>query len=140
MIDLYTGLQCNRTIILSGSPLSGKTTIIKTLISVINNLMRTNHDEEVFGEENKDTKSEEILKRFSLLNILLNNENKYPKIKLFHLFPNVIKNLNTPQTNEQKYSLLMSLMRDCENNIKSIHELQKAKIETNVSFIQYNLT
>lgn len=38
MVDLYTCLRVNRFVILSGAPLSGKTTIWNTMVKAINSL------------------------------------------------------------------------------------------------------
>ena len=38
MIDLYTGLKINQSVILSGAPLEGKTTIWRTISRAINSL------------------------------------------------------------------------------------------------------
>ena len=41
MIDLYTGLRINQSVILAGKCLSGKTTIWKTIVKAIDSLQST---------------------------------------------------------------------------------------------------
>lgn len=45
MIDLFTGLRFNQSVIVCGQSLSGKSRIMRTLLTVINNLLTSTQTE-----------------------------------------------------------------------------------------------
>ena len=54
MIDLFIGLRFNRSVIINGSALSGKSTLIGTIVTVINESLQFN--EAVVRKKKKDFK------------------------------------------------------------------------------------
>jgi hypothetical protein len=95
MIDLFIGLRFNRSVIISGSPLSGKSTIVKTILNVINEVLQsTDSNPTVESNINDDSSTQqnlktiEFFKRYSLLALLL-EDNKYLRVNLHRIYPNV---------------------------------------------------
>lgn len=51
MVDLYTALRMNRNVVISGAPLTGKTTLITTLANAINSLAQATESAKDANEE-----------------------------------------------------------------------------------------
>ena len=121
MIDLYTGLRLNQSVILAGPCLSGKTTIWKTIVKAIDSLQAVH----ATATESKTT---EIFKKYSILsNFMSGDDGKFAKILAYHLFPQAI---NLKHTNIlEKSSLLTKLMTQCEHSHMSVIRLEQEQSE-----------
>ena len=129
MVDFYIGTRFNQSAIISGEPLSGKSTIWKLISKAINSLQSAE----------LEAKSSTVFQKYSILVNYFNFNRKFPHIHVQHLFPDVYQNIDLFDSKPKgkhmplpnRLALLDRLISQAEDTYTAAYELAQEDLSSN---------